>query len=152
MADNILTSKYLTRPVVRQRNSVTLAKWSASQSAQAIPTPADDAWVRLRVVAEAIPLSLDSYTTQTLGYFLQDPATNTNIAEFVSEDNDSETENSLASQNDSIVTGFMPRFSNTTVSDQQVQTWRDRNNAPEAPPGQQKPAEQTNAQGKAARK
>jgi hypothetical protein len=135
MADNVLTSKYLTRQVVKQRNSVTLAKWSASEVAQPIPSPADDAWVRLRVVGESIPLSLDSTTTQTLGYFLQDPATSTNILEFISEDNDSATENSLAAQNDSIVSGFMPRYANTTVSDQQVAQWRERNDSPAPAPG-----------------
>ena len=130
MADNILTSKYLTRPVVRQRNSVTLAKWSAGFVAQEIPSPADDAWVRQRIVAETIPLQLDITTTQTLGFFLQDPATNTNIGEFISEDNTSDAENSLAAQNDLIVSGFMPRYALSTVSDQQIQTWRERNNAP----------------------
>lgn len=129
MADNILISRYLTRPVVKQRNSVSLAKWSASEVAAPIPSPADDAWVRQRIVAETIPLNLDFTTTQTLGYFLQDPATSTNIAEFISEDNDSDTENSLAAQNDAIVTGFIGRYANTVINDQQVADWRARNNA-----------------------
>lgn len=135
MADNILISKYLTRTVVRQRNSVTLAKWSAGFVAQSIPSPADDPWVRQRIVAENVPLQLDIQTTQTLGFFLQDPATGTNIAEFISEDNDSTTENSLAAQNDSICSGFMPRYANTTVSDQQVTQWRERNDSPAPEPG-----------------
>lgn len=134
--DNTLQSKYLTRPIVRQRNSVTLVNWSAYGSQTSIPDPAEDAWVRARVVAEAIPLALDSYVTQTLAYFLQDSITQTNILQFISEDNDAVTETALSGQNDSIAAAFMPRFANTTVSDQQVTTWRERNNAPAPPPGQ----------------
>lgn len=135
--DNTLQSKYLTRPVVRQRNSVTLVTWSGYISQEAIPDPADDAWVRQRVVAEAIPLSLEFYITQTLSYFLQDQITQTNILQFISEDNDSATETALAGQNDSIAAAFMPRYAQTTVSDQQVTDWRTRNNAPA--PGKEKP-------------
>lgn len=135
--DNTLQSKYLTRPVVRQRNSVTLINWSAYGSQIAIPDPADDAWVRARVVAEAIPLALDSYVTQTLSYFLQDSVTQTNILQFISEDNDSATEVALSGQNDSVAAAFMPRFAQTVVSDQQVSDWRTRNNAPA--PGKAKP-------------
>jgi hypothetical protein len=130
--DNTLQSKYLQRPVVRQRNSVTLVTWSGYVTALAIPAPADDAWVRQRVVAEAVPLALDSYTLQTLAYFLQDAITQTNILQFISEDNDGATEVALSGQNDSIAAAFMPRFANTTVSDAQVTQWRIRNNAPEA--------------------
>lgn len=133
MADNTLLSKYVTRPVVRQRNSVTLINWSAYGSQTAIPSPAEDDWVRARVLAEAIPLTLDFYVTQTLAYFLQDTITQTNIKQFISEDNDDATEVSLASQNDSIAAAFMPRFAKTVVTDQQVADWRKRNDAP-APP------------------
>lgn len=135
--DNTLQSKYLTRPIVAQRNSVTLVTWSAYGSQLPIPDPAEDAWVRARVLAEAIPLALQSYTEQTRSYFLQDTITQTNILQFISEDNDSATEVALSGQNDSIAAAFMPRFANTVISDQQVADWRKRNNAPEPPPGQQ---------------
>jgi hypothetical protein len=127
MADNILISRYLTRPIVRQRNSITLASWSAYETATAIPTTPDDAWVRVRVLAENIPLSLEFYTTQTLTYFAQDPTTVTNILQFISEDNDDPTEVALASQNDTIISTFAQRYADTTINPQQVETWRARN-------------------------
>jgi hypothetical protein len=135
--DNTLQSKYLTRSVVKQRNSVTLLGWADYTATEAIPSPADDAWVRLRVVAEAIPLALDFYTTQTLGYFLQDTATQSNILQFISEDNDSATEQTLATTNQTICDTFMPRYALTTVTQQQIDDWRTKNNAPA--PGKDKP-------------
>ena len=128
--DYTLQSKYLTRPVVRSRNSATLVAWSASFSAEAIPSPADDPWVRQRVVAESVPITLDFVTTQTLAYFLQDPGTVSNIDQFISEDNTTDEETTLATTNDAICSAFMQRYANTTVSDQQVADWRTRNNAP----------------------
>jgi hypothetical protein len=136
--DNILQSQYLTRPVVRQRNSVTLVSWSGYVSALAIPSPADDAWVRQRVLAEQIPLQLEYQITNTLVYFLQDTTTQTNILQFISQDNDNATEVALASQNDSIIAAFAPRYANTVITEDQVEKWRDQNNAPAPPPGQQK--------------
>lgn len=130
--DNTLQSKYLTRPVVKQRNSITLINWSAYGSEIDIPDTPDDAWVRTRVVAENIPLSLDFTTQQTLSYFLQDPVTQTNILQFISEDNDSATEVALSQQNDQIAAAFMPRYAQTIVSDQQVAQWRERNDKPPA--------------------
>ena len=125
--DNTLQSKYLTRPVVRQRNSVTLVGWSAYVSALAIPAAPDDDWIRQRIAAENLPLSLDFATTQTLVYFLQDSNTQTNILQFISEDNDATTESSLASQNDTIIAAFAPRWARATVTDAQVQAWKDAN-------------------------
>lgn len=127
MADNILISKYLTRPIVRQRNSVTLGSWSGTQSIQPIPDTPDDAWVRVRVLAESIPLSLDFYVGQTLAYFAQDQTTVTNILQFISEDNDDPTEVALAAQNDSIILAFAQRYADTTITQQQVDAWRTRN-------------------------
>lgn len=135
--DNVLQSKYLTRPIVKQRNSVTLVAWADYQATLPIPSPADDAWVRLRIVAEAIPLALDFYTTQTLAYFLQDAATTASILQFISEDNDTATEQTLATTNQTIAGTFMPRYAMTTVTAQQISDWRDKNNAPAPPPGQQ---------------
>ena len=40
--NNITVSKYLTRPIVQQRNSVTLATWAAYEAALEIPDPAED--------------------------------------------------------------------------------------------------------------
>jgi hypothetical protein len=124
--DNPLYSKYLTRPVVRQRNSVTLTKWSAYEVAVAIPATPDDAWIRLRIVAENVPLQLDFMTTQTLGYFLQDPALQSNLKLWISDDNTTDEELTLSDSNDAIVSGFMQRYADTTVSPQQVTAWRDK--------------------------
>jgi hypothetical protein len=135
--DNTLQSKYLTRPVVRQRNSITLVTWSGYQVAVVIPDAPDDAWIRQRIVAEQIPLALDIHVMQTLVYFLQDTVTQTNILQFVSEDNDSATEVALSSQNDSIAATFMPRYAQTVISDSQVTNWRTQNDKPAAAPEQE---------------
>lgn len=130
--DNTIIAKYLNRPVVRQRNQVTLVQWADYIATSAIPSPADDAWVRQRIVAETIPMMLDSVTTQTLTYFLQDGATVSNILQFISEDNDTPTEQSLSTSNQNICGAFMPRYAQATISDTQVQNWRTQNNAPAA--------------------
>lgn len=128
--NNPLISKYLTRPIVRQRNSVTLAAWSAYETAAAIPDVPDDAWVRMRVQAEAVPLALDFHTTQTLCYFVQDPVTVQNIVQFISEDNDDTIELDLSDKNSSIVSAFAQRWADSVVTAQQVADWRTRNNKP----------------------
>jgi hypothetical protein len=130
MADNILISKYLTRAIVRQRNSVTLNAWSRTNSISDIPDAPDDAWIRSRVLAESIPLALEFYITQTLAFFAQDDVTQTNIRQFLAEDNDDATETSLAAQNDSIMAAFAQRYADSTISAQQVADWRARNNKP----------------------
>jgi hypothetical protein len=128
--NNTLISKYMARPVVRQRNSVTLANFSAYVTAEAIPDAPDDAWIRMRIQAENIPLTLDLMVIQTLTYFMQDTTTQTNITQFISEDNDDTTEVSLSSQNDSILAAFAQRWCDTTVSPAQVTAWREQNGKP----------------------
>ena len=125
--DNTLHARYFDRDAVKKRNKVTLTAWSASFSAQAVPSSPDDAWVRQRVLAENMPLSLDSAVNQTLAYFLQDPSTTTNIVGFLSEDNTSDQETVLSGANDSICSAFMQRYADATVTDAQVQAWKDRN-------------------------
>jgi len=125
--DNTLQSKYLTRPIVRQRNSVTLVGWSAYVSALAIPAAPDDDWIRQRVNAERLPLALESAVLQTLVYFLQDSNTQINILQFISEDNASDVETSLGSQNDSIIAAFATRWARATVSDEQIAAWKKQN-------------------------
>lgn len=135
--DNIVQSRYLTRPIVRQRNSVTLLAWSDYVATQPIPTPPDDAWIRERIIAENMPLSLDYTTVQTLGYFLQDAGTQQNILQYISEDNDTATEQTLADSNQTICGTFMPRFALTTVTDQQIEAWKEQNNVAVKGDGQQ---------------
>jgi hypothetical protein len=125
--DNTLQSNYLTEPVVRRRNSVTLTTVSASKAVATIPTIPDDAWIRARVLAEAVPLALDSYTIQTLPYFLQDPSTQTNVRQLLNAWNDDATEVSLSASNETIATAFWQRWADTTVNAQQVADWKARN-------------------------
>jgi hypothetical protein len=128
--DNVLMSKYLQRGVVRQRNSVTLASWSSYTASLAIPEPATADWIRQRIVAETIPLQLDSYTSQTMAYFLQDPGTASDILQFISEDNDTTTEETLSATNQTICGTFMSRFAQSTVTSQQISDWCVNNNVP----------------------
>src|SRR5262252_2790869 len=116
--DNTLQAKYLQRPVVRQRNQVTLINWADYVATTAIPATPDDAWVRLRIVAENMPLQLDYTTGQTLGYFLQDQAPQDNMVQFLSEDNGEAVEADLATKNQTICGTFMPRYALSTVSAQ----------------------------------
>lgn len=128
--DNTLQAKYFQRPVVKQRNQVTLITWADYVATQDIPPSPDDTWVRLRIVAENVPLQLDFITGQTLGYFLQDSGTQDNIQQFLSEDNDAATEQTLSDSNQTICGTFMPRYALSTVSAQQIADWKARNGLP----------------------
>lgn len=125
--DNVLVSRYLSQQVVRQRNSITLNQWAAYTGTLPIPQDPDDNWIRSRVIAEQIPLSLDQTVQQTLAYFLQDPAVVENIAKFISPDNDTATEQDLAAKNQNIVGTFMPRYAMSVVNAMQIQQWREKN-------------------------
>lgn len=128
--DNILISSYYDRPIVRSRNKVTLAEWAAYIGTAPIPSPADDDWVRQRVVAENIPLNVDITVNQTLTYFVQDPAVVSNINQFISSDNDTATEQALSASNQDVCGTFMPRYAMAIVSQAQIDTWRQKNNSP----------------------
>lgn len=132
--DNTLISKYLNRGVVQQRNGVTLVQWSGYVSTEPIPSPASDDWVRTRIVAETIPSTLNTVVQNTLSYFLQDSAVSNNVQPWISEDNDTAAEQTLATTNQSIAGAFIQRYANATVSDQQVSDWRTKNNSPAPPP------------------
>ena len=128
--NNVLISNYLLRGVVRQRNSVSLAEWAASIAAEVIPATPDLAFVRQRIVGESVPLQLDSFVTQTMAFFMQDPGTISNILQFISSDNDTTTEGTLATSNAAIVSAFMPRFALSTVTETQVSNWCTQNGVP----------------------
>jgi hypothetical protein len=121
--NNILLNQYRTAPAVQQRNAVGLNQWAGATAIIAIPgtKPAAD-WVRARLVAERIPSAIDAYVQRTIGYFLQDPATTTNIWEFLNFGNEA-TEVSLSSQVEAIINAFMPRFAAVDVSQSQVDQW-----------------------------
>jgi len=122
-SDYTLLSEYPKQPVVRDRNYVALNNWSAYVAALAIPAAPDEAWVKQRIVAERYPAQPLSYVDRTMSYFLQDPATQTNIREYLNSFNTEATETALAGQLEGIITGFMPRFADIDVSDEQAAAW-----------------------------
>jgi hypothetical protein len=128
MAQNdVFLSQYFTSPTVKQRNSVGLINWAGYNSTIAIPADPTDDWIRMRVVAESIPISLENYINQTLGYFIQDPSTKTNINSLLSGYNTEGQEVALSSQVEGVIGAFMPRFADTYVSPAQVTAWREHN-------------------------
>ena len=78
--------------------------------------------MKTRIVAERIPQQIDSYVMRTMGYFMQDPASVTNIWQFLNY-NDDATEVALSGQIESIIAAFMPRFSDIDVTDDQKNKW-----------------------------
>lgn len=123
-SDYRLLADYPKQQVVRDRNYVGLDQWAAYTATLEIPTAKPDAdWVRMRMVAERIPQQLDSYVQRTLSYFLQDPATQTNIRQYLNAYNDEATETALASQIEGVIGTFMPRFAAMEINDTQVDQW-----------------------------
>jgi hypothetical protein len=123
-SDYTLLSEYPKQPVVRDRNYVALNNWAAYTTALAVPAAPDEAWVKSRIVAERYPAQPQTYVDRTMSYFLQDPATQTNIREFLNAFNTEATETALASQLETIIGGFMPRFADIDVTDQQSLDWK----------------------------
>lgn len=122
-----LIAQYPKQQVVMDRNYSALLEWAGSIVAQEIPSSPDDEWIRERIVATNIANQPQAYVSQTMGYFVQDPATVTNIRQFLSQWNSEEVEVALSQQNASIITAFMPRFAGATISDAQVDAWRAAN-------------------------
>jgi hypothetical protein len=122
-SDYTLLAEYPKQQVVKDRNYVALNNWAAYTTALAIPAAPDEAWVKSRIVAERYPAQPQSYVDRTMSYFLQDPATQTNIREFLNAFNTEATETALASQLESIIGGFMPRFADIDVTSEQVTAW-----------------------------
>jgi len=121
--NNILIEQYRTSPAVMKRNAAGLNAWAGSVTAQVIPPAPDEVWVKTRIVAERIPQQIDAYVSRTMGYFMQDPATVTNIWEFLNYNNDAK-EVALSGQIESIIAAFMPRFADIDVTDQQAADWK----------------------------
>jgi hypothetical protein len=67
---------------------------------------------------------------RTMSYFLQDPATQTNIRQYLNAWNDEATETALAGQIEGIIGSFMPRFADIDVSDAQAADWLAQNGFP----------------------
>jgi len=123
-ADNTLLAEYPKQQVVKDRNYVGLNNWSAYTATLPIPgEKPDTAWVKSRIVAERYPQQPESYVQRTLSYFLQDPATQTNVRQYLNDWNDEATETALSAQVESIIGTFMPRFADLDVTQQQVEDW-----------------------------
>jgi hypothetical protein len=137
MADHRLMAQYPKQACVRDRNMGGLVAWAGYITAEAVPpTKPDEEWVRERIVAEQIPLNPQVYVDRTMSYFLQDPQTETNVRDYLSEWNSEAQEAALCDQIQAVISAFMPRFAAADVSDAQVQQWYDQNGypAPEPPP------------------
>ena len=130
MSDRLLQSNYMTSASVANRNKAALLAWSAYFGVSTIPAEPDDTWVRKRIVAEQVPLSPDNYVTQTKGYFLQDTGTADNVRLYLGDDNTNtpEVENTLATQMQVVIDNFIDRYALSTVTQAQIDAWREANN------------------------
>jgi hypothetical protein len=135
MADDLLLAQYPKQQHVRDRNFSGLVAWSASIKAQPIPADKPDlGWVRERVVAERIPMQVANYVERTIAFFMQDPATVTNIRKFLNPWNASATEEALSLQINAVIAPFMPGFAALDVSAAEVEAWYAQNGfAPDQP-------------------
>jgi hypothetical protein len=122
-SDYTLLAEYAKQPVVKDRNYMGLINWAAYTTALPIPAAPDEAWVKARIVAERIPAQPQNYVDRTISYFLQDPATQTNIREYLNAFNAEAAETSLAGQIEGVINAFIPRFADIDVTDQQASDW-----------------------------
>lgn len=134
MAQNdVYLAQYFTSQVVKDRNKVGLVNWAGYISTIPIPTDPSDDWIRLRVAAEQVPIQADNVTNQTLAFFVQDPATKTNINTLLSGYNTEAQETSISAAVEGVINAFMPRFALTYITKEQVDAWR-KQNGYELPP------------------
>ena len=133
MALDLLLAQYPKQAHVRDRNYSGLIAWSGSMKAQQVPEEPEIDWVRQRIVADLIPAQPMIYVERTLGFFLQDPATVTNIREYLSAWNDEAAETSLSAQIAAVISAFMPRFAAAEIGAGQVAQWFQENGL-EVPP------------------
>ena len=123
-SDYTLLAEYPKQSVVKDRNYLGLINWASYTATLPIPgeKPAE-AWVKARIVAERIPAQPQNYVDRTMSYFLQDPATQTNIREYLNAFNTEGAEVALAGQIEGVIGAFMPRFADIDVTDTQAQEW-----------------------------
>jgi predicted Abi (CAAX) family protease len=130
-SDYTLLAEYPKQQVVRDRNYIALNNWAGYTASLPIPqAKPDESWVKIRIVSERIPMQPDSYVQRTMSYFLQDPATQTNVRQYLNAFNDDAVETALAAQMEPIIGSFMPRFADVDVSDAQVTDWYNANGFP----------------------
>jgi len=124
MLDYRLLADYSRAQIVKDRNYVGLLLWASARVALPIPaTRPSDEWIRLRMIAERIPLTPDLYAIRTLAYFIQDPATQGEVQAFLKTDNDEATEGVLNELIAEILDAFMARFALNEIAQPQVNQW-----------------------------
>jgi hypothetical protein len=124
MADYLLMAQYPKAVVVRDRNYGGLIAWAAYITAQPIPaTRPEQIWVEQYILAGRIPTQATVYVERTIGYFLQDPTTQTNIRQYLSQWNDESAEVALSDQISAVLSGFMPAFAAGEISQSEVDQW-----------------------------
>ena len=134
MADYRLIAQYPKQQVVRDRNSGGLIEWAGYTASLPIPAgKPPPGWVKERLVAEQIPLQTSIYVDRTMSFFQQDPQTQDNVRDLMSEWNDEAQEVSLSAQIQSVIGSFMPRFADLEITDAQVQAWYDANGFADPP-------------------
>jgi len=123
MIDTRALAEYSRSPTAKDRNYVGLLLWAAARVAEAIPAAPTDEWIRLRLVAERIPLAPELYAIRTMAYFIQDPATQAEVRAFLQTDNSDAIEGVLNTLVQEIIAAFMPRFALTEIAQPQVKQW-----------------------------
>jgi hypothetical protein len=122
--DNLLLAKFLTQPVVRDRNLVALLAWSARIAAQPVPASAPSASeVKVRLLAERVPSQIENYVQRMMAYFLQDGTVQLNIRQHLNPFNHESVEEALAAELNSVIDGFALRFAELEISDSQALLW-----------------------------
>ena len=134
MTDFLLLSQYSKQQCVRDRNSSALLQWSAYVATEAIPASPDPEWARRRVLAENLPTNTAYYVDRTMSYFLQDPETINDVRLYMNQWNDPTTEDTLATNLQSVVNTFIPRFAVVEIPNARVAQWYTDNSIP-MPPG-----------------
>jgi len=125
MIDSRALAEYSRSQTAKDRNYIGLLLWAAARTAEPLPAslPTDE-WIRLRLVAERIPLTPDLYAIRTLAYFIQDPATQAEVHALLKTDNDDATEGALNDLVLESIEAFMPRFAVAEIAPPQVYQWR----------------------------
>lgn len=114
-----------------------LLGWAAYITAQPMP-PSDTApeieWVQQRVLAERTPAQASGMVQQVAPYLMGVPNVTNDVRSHLNAWNDEATEATLASEIDAGLAVVMPKIAASTVSDQEVANWCDKNGYPR-PPG-----------------
>lgn len=112
----------------RDRQYSGLLRWSAYEMALPIPPEKpDEDFVRQRILAERVPVTIDMYVTQTMPYAIATPDIQTNVRQHLNAYNDDTVEASMDAQVDAAISSIMPAYAKTQVSEQAVKDWYESN-------------------------